>query len=237
MRLATWNVHKCQGLDRKVSVRRIADVICECKPDVIGLQEIFAEQAEELARILGMHLAPGFVRKLFGEPYGNATLSLTAPHQTELYDISVPGREPRGGVRADFGVEEAATVHFFNFHFGTGFLERRRQARLIADAGICRLDGEHGPRVVVGDFNEWTHGQVSRMLACEFRGADIRVHLKGRRTYPGVFPVLHLDHIYYDEALTLHGVALHRTPKALIASDHVPLYADFRLSTLGANVK
>lgn len=67
IRLATWNVHKCQGIDRKVSVRRIADVIAEYRPEAIGLQEIFAGQAEELGALLGMHLVPGSVRKLSGQ--------------------------------------------------------------------------------------------------------------------------------------------------------------------------
>jgi len=41
--------------------------------------------------------------------------------------------------------------------------------------------------------------------------------------------VMHLDHIYYDHDLILDHVALHRTKKSLIASDHVPLYGDFIL--------
>jgi endonuclease/exonuclease/phosphatase family metal-dependent hydrolase len=58
---------------------------------------------------------------------------------------------------------------------------------------------------------------------------DIRVFLKRERTYPGIFPVMHLDHIYYDAGLKLEHVALHRTKTALVASDHLPLVADFRL--------
>ena len=229
IRLATWNVHKCQGMDRKVSVRRIADVIAEYRPDAIGLQEVFAEQAEELCTMLGMHLVPGSVRKLSGQSYGNAVLSALRPASSTTFDISVSGREERGGQRVDFDLGNGLLLHLFNFHFGTGFLERRRQARLMSEAKVCSIANGNGPRVVVGDFNEWTHGQVSRMLSCEFRGADIRLHMKGRRTYPGLLPILHLDHIYYDDSLCLQHVALHRTPKALIASDHLPLYADFRV--------
>jgi endonuclease/exonuclease/phosphatase family metal-dependent hydrolase len=40
---------------------------------------------------------------------------------------------------------------------------------------------------------------------------------------------MHLDHIYYDAGLKLEHVALHRTKTALVASDHLPLVADFRL--------
>jgi len=40
--------------------------------------------------------------------------------------------------------------------------------------------------------------------------------------------VLHLDHIYYDGPLELLALDVHRTRKSLIASDHLPLVADFK---------
>ena len=50
------------------------------------------------------------------------------------------------------------------------------------------------------------------------------------RSYPGFMPVLHLDHIYYDDALKLKTFRLHRSRKALVASDHLPLVACFELA-------
>jgi endonuclease/exonuclease/phosphatase family metal-dependent hydrolase len=41
-------------------------------------------------------------------------------------------------------------------------------------------------------------------------------------------PLVHLDHIYYDPALELARLALDKSPTALVASDHLPLVADFR---------
>jgi endonuclease/exonuclease/phosphatase family metal-dependent hydrolase len=86
--------------------------------------------------------------------------------------------------------------------------------------------------VVLGDFNEWTVGLASRLLASHFRAVDVRTHLRRAWTYPGVLPFLHLDHIYYDEGLELKALALHRTRTALVASDHLPLVADFRVVAL-----
>jgi len=57
---------------------------------------------------------------------------------------------------------------------------------------------------------------------------DIRRHLRRARTYPGWLPLCHLDHIYYDPALEIKNLRLHRSRAALIASDHLPLVADFR---------
>ena len=51
-----------------------------------------------------------------------------------------------------------------------------------------------------------------------------------RRTYPGFFPVLHLDHLYYDRALRLTAFRLHRSKLGVVASDHLPLVAEFELT-------
>ena len=59
------------------------------------------------------------------------------------------------------------------------------------------------------------------------QSADVRAHLRRARTYPGVLPFLHLDHIYYDPALQLEKLTLCRTRKALVASDHLPLMGEF----------
>jgi hypothetical protein len=39
--------------------------------------------------------------------------------------------------------------------------------------------------------------------------------------------VLALDHIYFDPSLVLEGLTVHRTRTSLLASDHLPLVADF----------
>jgi endonuclease/exonuclease/phosphatase family metal-dependent hydrolase len=107
-------------------------------------------------------------------------------------------------------------------------VERRHQARQLVGGGILHQPELTGPRIVLGDFNEWTRGLASRLLAEHFESADVRHHLRRARTYPGLLPFLHLDHIYYDEALRLERLTLHRSRAALVASDHLPLVADFR---------
>jgi endonuclease/exonuclease/phosphatase family metal-dependent hydrolase len=84
---------------------------------------------------------------------------------------------------------------------------------------------------VLGDFNEWTKGLATTLLNSHLTSADIRVHLRRARTYPGFLPFLHLDHVYHDPALRLERLTLHRTPKSLVASDHLPLVADFSWET------
>jgi endonuclease/exonuclease/phosphatase family metal-dependent hydrolase len=236
-RIVTYNVHKCRGLDRRVRPARIAAVLSETEADVIALQEVLSvegsvrerDQARFIAEELGMDYRIGENRRLDGGAYGNVILSRLPLTDTENYDITWRGREARGCLRADARVGPSVLVHVFNVHLGTAFFERRHQAREMVGNRILGNPQLNGARLVLGDFNEWTHGLASQLLGAHLESADIRHHLRRARTYPGPLPFLHLDHIYYDRALELQRLTLHKSRTALIASDHLPLVADFRL--------
>ena len=236
VRIVTYNVHKCKGLDRREHPARVAEVLRETAGDIIALQEVLSiedsvperDQARFLAEELGMHYHLGANRRLRGGAYGNVILSRLPLERAHNYDITWSGREPRGCLRADFKVGDSL-LHVFNIHLGTAFIERRHQGRKLVGEEILKNPELTGARVVLGDFNEWTRGLASQLLAAHLRSADIRHHLKRARTYPGVLPFLHLDHIYYDGAIELKSLALHKTRTALVASDHLPLVADFEV--------
>jgi endonuclease/exonuclease/phosphatase family metal-dependent hydrolase len=230
LRVVTYNVHKCRGLDRRTTVSRIAGVLREIGPDVAALQEIMEHQAEVIARDLAMAFVMGENRKHLGHAYGNAVLSRFPIRESRNFDLSVPRREQRGCLRADVAWKESSVLHVFNVHLGTSFLERRQQGRRLIAAELLNDLRIEWPRVVLGDFNEWTSGLATRLLRSHLRSADIRSHLQRSRTYPGVLPLLHLDHIYYDPALKLKRLMLWRTREALVASDHLPLAAEFTVS-------
>ena len=40
VRIATYNIHRCRGMDRRVVPQRIVDVLREIDADVIALQEV-----------------------------------------------------------------------------------------------------------------------------------------------------------------------------------------------------
>lgn len=239
LRIVTYNVHKCRGLDRRVSPARIAAVLRETKPDIVALQEVVSvedgalrerHQARFIAEELGFDYRIGENRRLHGGAYGNVLLSRLPFETVENYDITWRGREPRGCLRADVRVDEhGGVLHVFNVHLGTAFVERRHQGRRLVSPDILRDERLGGARVVLGDFNEWTRGLASRLLSAELSSVDIRQHLPRARTYPGPLPFLHLDHIYHDSHLELERLTLHRSLSALVASDHLPLVADFRL--------
>jgi endonuclease/exonuclease/phosphatase family metal-dependent hydrolase len=227
LRMVTYNVHKCRGMDGRVSTARIAGVLRELGPDIVALQEVLAHQAESIAHHLGMPHALGENRIHQGHAYGNATLSRWPIRANRNYDISVIGREQRGCLRADIDIDGAAVLHVFNVHLGTSHFERREQGAKLIAPELLLHDELESPRVVLGDFNEWTSGLATRLLRSHLKSADVRTHLGRSRTYPGLFPFLHLDHIYYDPVLHLDRLRLVRTPKTLVASDHLPLIGEF----------
>jgi endonuclease/exonuclease/phosphatase family metal-dependent hydrolase len=242
LRIVTYNIHKCRGLDRRVRPDRIAAVLKETGGDVIALQEVLSveghghehHQARCIAEALGMDYRIGENRRLHGGAYGNVTLSCLPLADDKNFDITWRGRERRGCLRTDVKLDDRHLLHLFNIHLGTAFIERRHQGRQLVSDEILNSAELKGARVVVGDFNEWTHGLASRLLSQHFKSADLRSHLSRARTYPGILPLVHLDHVYYDEVLELERLTLHRSRTSLIASDHLPLVADFRLKNVSS---
>ena len=238
LRVVTYNIHRGRGLDGRVKPGRIADVLKEIDADVIALQEVVcgdaapareSDQGRFLAEELGYHYQLGENRKLKGAAYGNVALSRFPLRVVTNHDISVEGYERRGALHTDVQVTETEVVHVFNVHLGTAFLERRHQARRLSgrSTGVLHNGELKGPKIVLGDFNEWTTGLATRLLGAHMKSVDVQKHVGRVKTYPAIMPVMHLDHIYYDGPLELRGLRLHRTRKAIVASDHLPLVADF----------
>ena len=194
--------------------------------EVVGAGPHGGGHAAELGAALGMGWVMAPARDLRGHDFGNAVMSrLPITHHCD-YDLSWKTCEPRRLQRIDIDAH-GCRLHVFNVHLGTAILERRHQAgrlaAIVADRHVA------GPKIVLGDFNEWMRGLATTLLSERLRAVDLRNHLRRRRTYPGVFPILHLDHIYYTGRVEVLGVELPRTRTTLVASDHLPLVANLRI--------
>jgi endonuclease/exonuclease/phosphatase family metal-dependent hydrolase len=190
------------------------------------------DQARFIAEELGYDYCVGENRRLSGGAYGNVILSRLPWQHVHNYDITWRGRERRGCLRVDIRTGDGGAerlLHLFNVHLGTAYIERRHQARQLVGDRILGNAELTGARIVLGDFNEWTRGLATRLLTEQLQSADVRTHLRSPRTYPGPLPLVHLDHIYFDPALELEQLTLHKSLTALVASDHLPLVADFRV--------
>jgi len=249
-RIATYNIHKCRGLDMKFAPERIISVLRELDADILCLQEVvnipdsasvtWATEADAAGNVFDQagqieRAFPGYV-SVFGENrpfrngiYGNMTLTRLPLKRWKNFDVSRRGRERRGILETEVEAGNGLTLHVFNVHLGTGHMERRYQGRLLVNGRILENPEVKGPRLVIGDFNEWTRGLTTRLLRQSFQTFRPRHAGRFPRTYPGILPLLSLDHCYFEPPLHLDATTLWRTRTALIASDHLPLIADFSI--------
>jgi len=232
VRIATYNVHRCRGMDGRTRPDRIASVLRRIGADVVALQEVVGAgprgggHAEAIGAALGMGWVMTPARLLRDHQFGNAVLSRFPITDHVGHDLSWKTCEPRRLQRADIAID-GWTLHVYNVHLGTAILERRHQAERLATIVTDRH--VTGPKLVLGDFNEWMRGLVTTLMSARLNSVDLGNYLPRRRTYPGLFPLLHLDHIYYAGRVEIVGIELPRTPLALMASDHLPLVADIRI--------
>lgn len=229
MRVGTYNIHRCRGMDGRTDPARTAAMIAELHVDLIALQEVLGTgltsrgHAERLADAVGMHWAMAPTRHVRGHLFGNVILSRYPIGAHTQYDLVSSRRSPRCCQRTDLLID-GHVLHVYNVHLGTGLIERRRQAVQLAeilddpDVGV--------PKLVLGDFNEWVRGPATRVLVERLESIDLAQYLKRRVTYPGFLPLLHLDHIYYKGRLRVVGLELRRTRRAMVTSDHLPLVAE-----------
>ena len=251
-RVATYNIHKCRGIDMQFAPQRIISVLRELDADVICLQEVvnipdatgmllpspfepdidIFDQAGQIERAFPEYAcAFGENRPFRSGMYGNMTLTRLPMRRWTNFDVSRRGRERRGILETEIEMADGQTVHVFNVHLGTGHMERRYQGRLLVHGRILTRPDVQGPRLVIGDFNEWTRGLTTRLLRNSFQTFRPRHVARFPRTYPGILPLLSLDHCFFEPPLSLEATTLWRTRTALVASDHLPLIADFRLDS------
>ena len=199
LRVATYNIHRCRGLDGRTNPARIAEVIRSIDADVVALQEVIgagqtsAGHAEELGAMLGMGWVMSPARHLRGSLFGNVVMSRLPIQHHSQYDLSWRTCEPRCCQRVDIEIGND-TLHLYNVHLGTALLERRHQAGRLSAILHDRRVGV--PKVVLGDFNEWMRGMATEMLSERLKSIDLRAHLR-RTTHlsgrlPGAAPGSHL---------------------------------------------
>jgi endonuclease/exonuclease/phosphatase family metal-dependent hydrolase len=238
LRVMTYNVHSCMGMDGRLSISRIARVIAQCDADVIALQELDAhrprsgsrDQAQELARLLGMdvHFHPAI--SLASERYGDAVLSrlpMRLLRAAGLPSTTLIGRsEPRGAVWVEVEVGNSK-VHIFNTHLGLRPQERREQIDAILGPEWLRHPDCDGPVILCGDFNAGPRSYVYRSICERFR--DTQLCANGQRpiaTWLSSWPILRLDHIFVGEGLQVSVAKVPRATLTRVASDHLPLVVD-----------
>ena len=225
LRVASWNLHKCVGSDGRFDPDRSAAVIAELGADIVALQEAdkrFGRRTglldlAALERACG--LAPLRVSDLpDGHGWHGNALLVRPGTAARVRRLRLPGVEPRGALVAELDLP-TGPLRVVAAHLGLLRRSRTRQARAILEAITA---GEPMPTLLLGDLNEWHPGARSSLRALE-----PLFGLPGRApaSFPAALPVLALDRILGLPQGLVADVTAHDSPRARIASDHLPLTA------------
>jgi endonuclease/exonuclease/phosphatase family metal-dependent hydrolase len=228
----TYNIRHGRGVDGRVDLGRIAEVIAAHDPDLVLLQEVdygrfrtgIVDQSDVLARRLGLEarFAPCMEHDEDGH-YGIATLSRVPV--VAWSQVALPrGRvarlsEPRSALVTRLAWQDGE-VDVINTH-----LSLRPDERALQGPALAALGEHHGHDhglVVGGDFNCGPGSPVLLRLLARLR----RVHVT-RPTWPSRFPFLRLDHVLYRGDLEASDAQAVADPLARRASDHLPLVVNF----------
>jgi endonuclease/exonuclease/phosphatase family metal-dependent hydrolase len=230
--VATYNVRRCIGADRRHDPDRVAAVLAELDADIVALQELSTrtsgegavDQVAHLAAACGLEAVPGPIIQHARGSFGNALLTRFSPASVDHLDLSVPGCEPRAALDVTLETPTLAPLRVVATHLGLSVRERRRQVpRLVAY--LERV--ADSPLVVLGDMNEWRPGRTELSRLDALMGRTRR-----RRTFPATRPLLALDRIWVRPAAALEELGVHRSQRARIASDHLPVRGVLRLPSL-----
>ncbi|MEN3148582.1 endonuclease/exonuclease/phosphatase family protein [Neorhizobium sp. IRAMC:178] len=232
MLIASYNVHKCVGIDGKFDPGRTSHVIREIGADVIALQEADSRFGERrglldlawMERETGLFPVPvSGVAKAHGW-HGNVILFREGLVR-DVHQVKLPGLEPRGALITELELKDGSAFRIIAAHLGLLNRSRQQQARMILD--ILRSRDEQ-PTVLMGDLNEWRLGDRSSLntLATVF-GLPAAVP-----SFPSRLPVLALDRIMANQPGLIDAVETHDSPLARLASDHLPIKAVVKLGSL-----
>lgn len=227
IRVASYNIRKAIGLDRRRDPERTLTVLREINADIVALQEADRRFGSRAAAI-----PPPLIREhskyrpvpLDTRPdsigwHGNALLVHDDVLVAEAGAIPLPALEPRGAIWAEV-IVKGMRLRIVGMHLDLSGIRRRHQIR-----AILRHLGEGGPpAILMGDLNEWSaHGGALREFGPRYQLLSPGKSFHARR------PVAQLDRIIADAAFTVAHCGVHHSAASAHASDHLPVWADLTM--------
>lgn len=244
--VASYNMRKAIGTDRKRNPGRVLHVLKEIDADVVALQEAdkrFGGRASAVPHELidghGMYKPVSFgvrhsrvLEKIPGGLHAERLLkldtrnigwhgnALLVKRHVEVMDVAaleLPTLEPRGAVLAELLIGDRP-LRVIGMHLDLSGLWRRRQMQAI----LRTIEGrpQRMPTVLMGDTNEWrAAGGCLTDLGPSFRIAPTGPSFHSRH------PVAALDRIIVHRDLRIDAAGVHLSHSARRASDHLPIWA------------
>lgn len=228
LRVASYNIHRCQGSDGQYRPDRIRQVIHELDAQVIALQEVETgrQHGELLEYLVGerdWNIIEGPTLERNTGRYGNAVLTSLPVISHRARDLSFGRREPRAAIDLELD-SGGRPIRLIATHLGLMPGERRHQTRQLLDWIGPPNDRRDRITLLVGDLNEWfLWGRPLRWLKAWFGG------MPARPSFPARWPLFALDRIWVHPGSQLLDIQVIRTPVARQASDHLPVVGTLKL--------
>lgn len=225
LKVASYNMRKSIGTDRRRRPERTLEVLREIDADVVALQEadrrFGARQGVITPHLLEEHSPWKAVQ--FGVRsgsmgwHGNAILVRKEAQILDCEILHLPALEPRGAVMADLRVN-GEVLRVVGMHLDLSGLWRRRQAHaILAHLGAS---AHQLPTVMMGDLNDWSaQSGCLKDFGRHFTFAETGRSFHARR------PVARLDRIMVSPELAVSDSGVHDSAAARTASDHLPVWA------------
>jgi len=245
LKVLTYNIHRAIGMDRRFRPDRIVEILAHHDADLVLLQEVDdgaprsgnMDLAKELAAALDYpHFAVGHNVQLRRGRYGNATLSRFPSSRVSNIDLTIENKKRRGCLHTSINAQARGGYSYlldvFNTHLGLGAQERAKQVgRLVRSSEFAGL-GHPRTWILGGDFND--RRSLLEPILTEilvFSSATDRKYGTERaiRTYPSFSPTGALDRVYYRGGLRMTASRSCRMKVSRVASDHLPVIAEFDL--------
>jgi endonuclease/exonuclease/phosphatase family metal-dependent hydrolase len=227
VKVATYNIRKCVGTDRRRDPARVLAVLAEIDADIVALQEAdrrFGQRASAIPHHMFLEHSDYAPVEFTGRAHGigwhgNAILIRKGIEVRHAEPLIIPTLEPRGAVVAELRVQ-GMMMRVLGLHLDLSGLWRRRQIRAI----LGYLDSAaHMPTVILGDFNQWSdRGALSEFAFHHHRLVKTPPSFHSRR------PVARLDRIIVSHDLAVDAAGVHLSALSRLASDHLPLWAMLR---------
>ncbi|WCM28390.1 endonuclease/exonuclease/phosphatase family protein [Sphingomonas sp. QA11] len=225
IKVASYNIHKGIGLDRRRDPNRILDVLREIDADIIALQEADRRFGAK-SGVIPLHAledhspwkaVPFGARAGSMGWHGNVLLVRKDSVVIDCEAIHLPALEPRGAVMADVRAA-GVPIRIVGMHLDLSGLWRRRQAHAI----LAHVDSSttRRPTVLMGDLNEWSaQAGCLRDFGRDYSFAATGPSFHVRR------PIARLDRIMVSTDLRVADCGVHHSAMARKASDHLPIWA------------
>ncbi len=233
IRVLSYNIHHGEGVDHRLDLQRIAQVILSVAPDVVALQEVDwktartnrVDQPAELARLTKMKVVFEKNIEFEGGEYGNAVLSkLPIMKHDNVHLPSFGGGEQRGVLIVELKADESdEPVLLLATHLDHRSDERERVA---SAQKINQLIGDRGdvPAILAGDLNATPASPVLNTFANKWR----RSAQTEQPTIPVAQPTRQIDYVLVRPADRWRVVEVRVLDEA-IASDHRAILAVLEL--------